>query len=290
MVVHTRSSPSRAGYFRKCFTNHAKNSALANPARLRLDHAVNSAAHTQTHAPTWPAGPARFCTTQWTVVLAAGGSGPERDAALEHFCQAYWYPIYAFLRRRGATAEDARDLTQDFFAQLLAKDWLAGIERRATRFSTLLLTVLQRFCVDAHRRTTREKRGGSNLPLSLDLAQAEAWFGAEPATDATPERIFERRWALAVLDAALTRLRDDCRLAGRTRLFDALSPFLSRDSAPGEYEAAAGALGLTPRAVAVAVHRLRGDFRAMVREEVGAGVADRAQVEEEMRHLAAALM
>ncbi len=222
-------------------------------------------------------------------MLAAGGVGPERDAALEHFCRAYWYPIYAFLRRRGTAAEDARDLTQGFFAQILATDWLAGVERRATRFSTLLLTVLQRFCVDAHRSATREKRGGCDAPLSLDLAQAEAWFGAEPATDESPERIFERRWALAVLDAALARLTEDCRRAGRARLFEALSPFLSRDPAPGEYETAATALGLTPRAVAVAVHRLRGDFRAMVREEVGAGVAHRAQVEEEMRHLAAAL-
>ena len=235
------------------------------------------------------AGSARFCTTQWTVVLAAGGAGPERDAALDRFCRTYWYPIYAFLRRRGTPSEDARDLTQEFFAQLIEKGWLAGVERRETRFSTLLLTILQRFHISAHRHATREKRGGSVPPLALDLAQAEEWFGAEPATNETPERIFERRWALAVLDAALDRLREDCRISGRARLFDTLSPFLSRNAAPGEYDSAAQSLGLKQRAVVVAVHRLRGDFRAMVREEVAAGLTDRARVDEEMKHLAAAL-
>ena len=250
---------------------------------------MSAASDFQTDVSAPPADSARFCTTQWTVVLAAGGTGPERDAALDRFCRAYWYPIYAFLRRRGAPSEDARDLTQEFFAQLIEKGWLAGVERRETRFSTLLLTILQRFHVSEHRHATREKRGGATPAISLDLAQAEQWFGAEPATDETPERIFERRWALAVLDAALTRLRDDCRLAGRARLFDTLSPFLSRNPAPGEYETAATTLGLKQRAIIVAVHRLRGEYRAMVREEVAAGLTDRTRVDEEMQHLASAL-
>lgn len=236
-----------------------------------------------------PASASRFCTTQWTVVLGAGGDGPERAQALDQFCRAYWYPIYAFLRRRGAQSEDARDLTQEFFAQLIGKGWLAGVERRETRFSTLLLTILQRFHISEHRHATREKRGGTTPAISLDLAQAEAWFGAEPATDETPERIFERRWALAVLGAALTRLREDCQQSGRARLFDTLSTFLSRNSAPGEYETAAATLGLNQRAIVVAVHRLRGEYRAMVREEVAAGLTDRTRVDEEMRHLGNAL-
>ena len=223
------------------------------------------------------------------MVLAAGGAGPERNTALDHFCRSYWYPIYAFLRRRGSQEEDARDLTQEFFAQLIERGWLQGVERRDTRFSTLLLTILQRFQVDEYRRATREKRGGTTTIISLDMAQAEAWFGAEPADGETPERIFERRWALAVMDAGLTRLHEECRESGRAKLFDALSPFLSRQPEPGEYEAASETLGLKQRAIIVAVHRLRADYRAMVREEVAAGLTDRTRIDEELAHLARSL-
>lgn len=232
---------------------------------------------------------ARFCTTQWTVVLAAGGDGPQRDAALETFCRTYWYPLYAFVRRRGTSAEDARDLVQGFFAHTLEDGWLGGVERRTTRFSTLLLTIFQRHLASEHRKTTAAKRGGGRQALSIDLAQAEQWFGAEPTTDESPERIYERRWALAVLDAALARLRDECATSGRRRHFETLSPFLSREPAPGEYDAIAAGLRLSPGAVAVAVHRLRAQYRGFVRQEVAAGLDDPAQVEEELRHLAAAL-
>ncbi len=232
---------------------------------------------------------ARFCTTQWTVVLQAGAPGPQRDAAMEQFCRTYWYPLYAFVRRRGTTAEDARDLVQDFFARTLANEWLTGVERRTTRFSTLLLTIFQRHLASEHRKATAEKRGGGRQLLSIDLAQAEQWFGAEPTTGETPERIYERRWALAVLDAALDRLRAECITAGRSRHFDALSPFLSRDPASGEYDAVAATLRLSSGAVAVAVHRLRGQFRALVREEVAAGLNDATHIDEELQHLAAAL-
>ena len=247
-----------------------------------------------TKAPTdssggWPAGNARFATTQWSVVLAVGGQGPERDAALERFCRTYWYSVFAFIRRRGANAEDARDLTQEFFAQLIEKGWLQGVERRDTRFSTLLLTILQRFQVDEFRRATREKRGGATTTISLDMAQAEAWFGAEPTDGESPERTFERRWALAVMDAGLTRLRDECRETGRAKLFETLSPFLSRQPEPGEYEAAGETLGLKQRAVIVAVHRLRVEYREMVREEVAAGLTEKSRIDEEMEHLARAL-
>lgn len=238
---------------------------------------------------THPGGEARFCTTQWTVVLQAGTDGPQRAAALEMFCRTYWYPLYAFVRRRGTAAEDARDLVQEFFARTLEQGWLAGVERRETRFSTLLLTIFQRHLASEHRRATAEKRGGGAAALSIDFAQAEEWFGAEPATGETPERIYERRWALAVLDAALVRLREECRETGRSRHFEALSPFLSREPAPGEYAAAAATLLLSPGAVAVAVHRLRAQFRDLVRDEVAAGLHDPARVEEELRHLAAAL-
>jgi DNA-directed RNA polymerase specialized sigma24 family protein len=235
------------------------------------------------------AGEGRFCTTQWTVVLAAGSEGPQRDAALEIFCRAYWYPLYAFLRRRGENAEDARDLVQEFFAEMLERGWLADASRRETRFSTLLLTIFQRFLASAHRRATAAKRGGGQTTLSIDMAQAEEWFGAEPVTHETPDRIFERRWALAVLEAALARLREECHTTGRGQLFAALSPFLAREASPGEYDQAAAKLRLNARGIAVAVHRLRAEFRAMVREEVAAGLREPQRVAEELRHLAQAL-
>ena len=234
-------------------------------------------------------GEARFCTTQWTVVLQAGATGPARDEAMEIFCRTYWYPLYAFARRRGLSADDASDAVQEFFARMVVQGWLAGVERRETRFSTLLLTIFQRHLASEHRRATAAKRGGGAALLSIDILQAEAWFGAEPTTGETPERIYERRWALAVLDAALARLRVECREVGRSRHFDALAPLLSRDPAPGEYDALAEKLRLTPGAVAVAVYRLRGQFRDFVREEVAAGLDDPARVTEELQHLAAAL-
>ena len=162
--------------------------------------------HSTDTAP-WLGASARFATTQWTAVLIASREGPERTAALEKFCAAYWYPVYAFIRRRGNGPDDARDFTQEFFARLIEKDWLAGVERRETRFSTLLLTILKRFLVNEYERTQTTKRGGGAVPISIDMAQAESWFGAEPSTSETPEKTFERRWALAVLAAALEHLR-----------------------------------------------------------------------------------
>jgi RNA polymerase sigma-70 factor (ECF subfamily) len=241
-----------------------------------------------THVP-WLEGAARFATTRWTVVLQASADGPERQAALEKFCQTYWYPLYAFIRRRGHSPDDARDLAQEFFARLIEKDWLAGVERRDTRFSTLLLTMLKGFLVNDYERRQTAKRGGGVAPVSIDVAQAEQWFGAEPATDETPEKLFERRWALAVLAAALDRLREELAAAGRARHFEVLSPFLSREPEAGEYEAAGNALDLAARSVAVAVHRLRQRYRAVLCEELTAGGPDGARVDEEMRNLSRAL-
>lgn len=230
----------------------------------------------------------RFQTTRWTLMDANGGGG-KRDAAWDHFCRSYWYPVYCFIRRHGMAAEDAGDLTQGFFAKLVEQDWLARVERRETRFSTLLVTVLKNHLITQHHRATAEKRGGGVRPVSLDQALAEDSYGREPVELETPESLFEKRWALAVMDAALKRLDEECEATGKARVFRVLGPFLSREASPGEYEAAGIELGIHSRSVAVAVHRLRADFRAMVREEVGAGLRDSGLIEEEMRALAAAL-
>ncbi len=208
---------------------------------------------------------------------------------MEEFCGAYWYPIYAFIRRRGTAPEDARDLTQAFFAKLIADDWLAGVERRETRFSTLLLTVLKNFLINEHARDTSQKRGGGAVPLSIELARAEGWFDAEPTSGESPERIFERRWALAVLDAALARLQRECALTGKARWFEILGPFLSNEPQAGDYEKAGTLLGLERGAVAVSVHRLRRQYREVLREEVAAGLHDPERIDEEMNHLRQAL-
>lgn len=220
-----------------------------------------------------------------------GGAGDEdyRDGAWNHFCRNYWYPVYAFIRRRGDSAEDAADQTQAFFAKLIEQDWLSKVERRETRFSTLLVTILKNFLANRYRHETAGKRGGGESPVPLDSVAAERWFGGEPATDDTPESLFEKRWAHAVMQAAIERLRSECEATGKAKLFSVLGRFLSQEPGPGEYDTAAAALGIHPRSVAVSVHRLRGDFRAMVREEVAAGLKDRSMVDEEMRALAAAL-
>jgi RNA polymerase sigma-70 factor (ECF subfamily) len=197
--------------------------------------------------------------------------------------------VYAFIRRRGESAEDASDLTQAFFAKLIEQDWLAQVERREARFSTLLVTVLKNFLIKQHRREVAQKRGGGESPVPLDLAQAESWFGAEPSTAETPETLFEKRWAHAVMEAALIRLREECESTGKAKVFATLSPFLSRDPSAGDYETAGEKMGIAARSVAVAVHRLRADYRAMVREEVAAGLRDDSMVKEEMLALAAAL-
>lgn len=230
----------------------------------------------------------RFITTRWTL-MGDAGEVSRRDAAWDHFCGAYWYPVYSFIRRRGNSPDDASDLTQAFFAKLIEQDWLAKVERRDTRFSTLLITVLKNFLIKRHDYDAAQKRGGGEKPVPLDLARAERWFGAEPATRDTPETLFEKRWAHAVMDAALVRLHEECDATGKGMLFGLLGPFLSREPAAGDYETAGEKLGIASRSVAVSVHRLRADYRAMVREEVAAGLRDESRVNDEMKSLAAAL-
>ncbi len=239
--------------------------------------------------PRAPDAGARFLTTRWTVILEAGAEGPDRVKALEQFARTYWYPVYAFIRRKGSSHEGAEDLTQQFFASLMEKNWLAGVERRETRFSTFLLTVLTHFLIGEHRRESRAKRGGGGTPLSLDMAAAEQWYGAEPHTDETPERLFEHRLAVSIMAGALNNMKEALHASGRGRQFDLLSPYLSREPAQGEYDAAAATMGIKANGIAAAVLRLRREYREFVRNEVATGLTDTSRIDEEMRHVVEAL-
>ena len=235
------------------------------------------------------AGPARFATTHWSLVIEARGGSPQAEAALEVLCRRYWYPIYAFLRRRGSPPEDASDLTQGFFAALLEKEYLDDVDRQKGRFRTFLLTAASRFATKDYERQQAQKRGGGRKLLPLDFSQGESRYQHEPVDNWTPEKIFARRWALTVLDAALVRLRSEYEQSGRTALFDAIKVFLTGDSGAPPLAEVARRLSMTEGAVKVAVHRLRERYRQALREEIGQTVAEPADVEDELTALAKAL-
>lgn len=225
-----------------------------------------------------------FATTHWSVVLAAAQpDAPGHDAALEQLCQTYWYPVYGFIRRRGSPPADAEDLTQEFFARLLAKEWLASVEENGNRFRSFLLTMVSRFLANQYDRSTAAKRGGGVRLLQLE--QAENRFQAEAPDRESAERHFDRHWALAVMDAALQRLREEVETSPRHAAFEALSAFLSREPAPGEYDAVAVRLNMNTGAVAVAVHRLRRRYRELVRTLIAATVTHPSEVETELQYL-----
>jgi len=235
-----------------------------------------------------PAG--YFATTHWTVVLAAGrGSTPQADRALEELCRTYWYPLYAYVRRRGHGPEDAQDLTQEFFARLLAKHWLAQADREKGRFRTFLLTAMSRFLANEWDRAGTQKRGGHAAHLPLDTTTAETRYEADAALTLTPDRLYDRHWAMTLLDRALARLRTEQEQAGKAKEFAVLSPFLTAERAAIPYAEAAAQLGATEPATRQAVHRLRRRFREVFREEITQTVAAPEEVDEEIRHLLVAL-
>ncbi len=168
-----------------------------------------------------------FNTTHWSVVLAARGESTDAQEALSKLCRVYWYPLYAFVRRQGHRPEDAEDLIQGFFARILQRKDLETVQRERGRFRSYLLVSLKHFVLNTELRARAEKRGGGHSIISLDEVEAEKKFAREPVDKSTPEKIFERRWALALLDKVLERLRQEYESTGRLRLFDALRGFLS---------------------------------------------------------------
>ena len=232
------------------------------------------------------AAPDYFVTTRWTVVVNAGRhSTVQSEKALEELCRTYWYPLYAYVRRRGHSPEDAQDLTQEFFARLLEGQSLAGADPELGRFRSFLLTSMNHFLTDEWKKANAKKRGGGCEVLSLDWAAAEERFDLEPVDDCTPDKLFEKQWALTLLAEVLNRLELEYQQEGKADLFAALKQTLmgSRESQP--YAELAGALGLNEGAVKVAVHRLRKRYRELIRDEI-AGTLDRTQdIDQEMRHL-----
>jgi RNA polymerase sigma factor (sigma-70 family) len=228
---------------------------------------------------------ATFATTHWSVVLAAREEHtPHAAEALENLCQTYWYPLYAFVRREGKNAEDAQDLTQEFFGRLLDKNYLAQVEHRKGKFRSFLLAALRHFLADQRDRARAVKRGAGAHCLSLDAQTAEGRYRFEPVDRMDAEKIYERRWAMTLLEQALTRLRDENDAAGKTELFERLRDFVAGESDVSCGEAAAQ-LGLTESALKSALHRLRQRYRELVRAEVAHTVADPAEIDTEIRYL-----
>jgi RNA polymerase sigma-70 factor (ECF subfamily) len=237
-----------------------------------------------------PSGPASFATTRWTVVLAAGGSDPGRArAALQSLCTAYWLPLYAFARRRGADRHRAEDLVQGFFAEFLEKGWAADADPARGRFRAFVLTAFKRFCADEHERASAQKRGGGAKVLSLDVDEAESQVRAEASSSLEPERAYERRWALTLLARALDRTRREFERTDRADWFAALVPYIGGHGDARPYAEIAARLGSTEGAVKVAVHRLRARYREHLRDEIRDTVSDESAVDDEIRHLFAAV-
>jgi RNA polymerase sigma-70 factor (ECF subfamily) len=204
-------------------------------------------------------------------------------------CEIYWYPLYAFLRRQGHSAEDAQDLTQGFFARVLEKDALSHVDPARGRFRSFMLASLKHFVANERVRASALKRGGPLPPLSFEFETAEGQYRLEPRDEVTPESLFDRRWALTLLARVLGRIRSEFEKAGKAALFDALKGYLTAEETELSYREAAASLGLSEGAVKVAVHRLRRRFRLLLREEIAQTVATPEDVEDEIDYLFRAL-
>lgn len=228
----------------------------------------------------------RFPTTSWGLIVAAGATSAGYSAdALAQLCEAYWYPLYAFVRRNGHSTEDAQDLTQEFFARVLEKRYLRDADRERGRFRSFLLGSIKHFLANEWDRARTAKRGGGMIPLPLDGPTAEERYRFEPADSLTPDKIFEQRWAHTLLDRTMARLGREFGGAHKAEIFETIKGFLAGDSPNGGYERAAAAAAMSEGALKVAVHRARRRFGDLLRLEVAATVADPEDVQDEVRYL-----
>ncbi len=227
-----------------------------------------------------------FATTHWTVVLAAGKRHtPQSDHALEELCRTYWFPLYAYVRRRGHVKADAEDLVQAFFARFLAKNYLEGLSAERGRFRAFLLASLKHFLANDWDKLQRQKRGGGAEHLSLNWQTADTQFQVAATSEPSPDRAFDREWALALLAKVIVRLQTECAADGKGKLFEQLKIFLAAGKGESAHAEVAKSLDMEEGAVRVAVHRLRKRYRVLLREEIAQTLSDPAQVEAEMQAL-----
>jgi len=233
---------------------------------------------------------AQFATTHWSIVVTAGAkASPQAAKALEKLCRVYWYPLYAYVRRQGHDVHEAQDLTQAFFARLLEKDYVSRASRERGRFRSYLLTALNHFLMDDWKRANRQIRGGGRQIFSLDEQTAEERYKHEPVDQMSAEKLYQRRWAMTLLDQVLAHLEKEFIDLGNAALFAELQVFLLGESKAPAYAEIATKLGLTEGAVKAAVYRLRRRYRELLREEIAQTVAGPEEVEEELRALFAVL-
>lgn len=236
--------------------------------------------------PAAPQNASQFATTRWSMVVAAGrDSSPAAARALATLCETYWYPLYAYARRKGHSAEDAQDLTQEFFVHLLDKQTVQVADRERGRFRSFLLTSMKNFMARQWRRGTAKKRGGDRKMISLDFEVGEKHYQLEPSHDATAESIFERQWALTVLEQALTRLRCEFQEAGKTELFEGLKMFVGGQTSTVPYRELGDQLNMSEGAVKVAIHRMRQRYRVLLRDEIQQTIGAGEDVDEELGQL-----
>ena len=231
-----------------------------------------------------------FATTQWSVVLAAGDIDQHQARiALAQLCEAYWYPLYAYVRRRVDNVHEAQDLTQAFFAHLLEKQAIARADHHRGRFRDFLVTALKNFLSNEWEKTRAEKRGAGKTPLSLDFDSGESRYKIEPSHELTAERLYERRWVLTLLDQVLESLRIELAEAGNAEHFEQLKATLAGEATAADYDRAAEALGISSAAAKQAAYRMRKRYRQLFREEVARTVAHEAEVDDEIGRLLATL-
>ncbi len=227
---------------------------------------------------------AAFRPTRWSLVLQSQGDGPVAKRALQELCAAYWFPLYAWSRRNGASPADAEDHVQGFFVQVLDKQLFASANPELGKLRTFMLTAFRRHVNGEQRREARQKRGGGQV-VSFDAAEAEAWYEVEQIAGESADHMFDRQWALQLLEKAMAAVEAHAAGRGKVREFAALRPFLTRDGTNDEYARAAAALGMSGNAFKVAVHRLRARYREALRQEVAETQPDGGSVDEEMSYL-----
>ncbi len=231
-------------------------------------------------------GSHRFATTHWSLVLTAQGNDSiPAGRALSKLCETYWYPLYAFVRRNGHSSHDAQDLTQAFFEKLLEKNYLGDVMQEKGKFRSFLLASLKHFLANEWKRSQATKRGGGTVLLSLDDTEAEARYQLEPAGEMNAERLFERRWAMTMLDIVMARLREEMKSADKLDLFEELKDRLSGGGDAHSFAESGKRLDLSEGAARVAAHRMKKRYREILRESIGETVADPSEVDDEIRYL-----